>query len=161
MKSGWRLSHARGYLGLGLLEEAAAELAALPADEAESIEAVTLRALVLQAQQQWLLLQPVAAALVRRQPEEAGWWITWAYATRRADSLTSAEAILRDAEIRHPDEPAIQFNLGCYACQRGDLTEARRRVDRAVALDASFRQQAATDDDLAPLRATGYTPGNG
>jgi tetratricopeptide (TPR) repeat protein len=161
MKSGWRLSHARGYLGLGLLEEAAAELAALPADEAESIEAVTLRALVLQAQQQWLLLQPVAAALVRRQPEEAGWWITWAYATRRADSLTSAEAILRDAEIRHPDEPAIQFNLGCYACQRGDLTEARRRVDRAVALDADFRQQAATDDDLAPLRATGYAPGNG
>jgi tetratricopeptide (TPR) repeat protein len=161
MKSGWRLSHARGYLGLGLLEEAAAELAALPADEADSLEALSLRALVLQAQQQWILLQPVAAALVGRQPEEAGWWITWAYATRRVDSLASAEAILRDAEIRHPDEPAIQFNLGCYACQRGDLAEARRRVDRAVALDASFRQQAATDDDLAPLRTTGYTPGKG
>jgi tetratricopeptide (TPR) repeat protein len=161
MKSGWRLSHARGYLGLGLLEEAAAELAALPAHEADSLEALALRALVLQAQQQWLLLQPVAAALVGRQPEEAGWWITWAYATRRVDSLASAEAILRDAEIRHPEEPAIQFNLGCYACQRGDFAEARRRVDRAIALDASFRLQAATDDDLAPLRATGYTPGNG
>ena len=83
-----------------------------------------------------------------------------AYATRRVDSLASAEAILRDAEIRHPEEPAIQFNLGCYACQRGDLAEARRRVDRAVALDASFRQQATTDDDLAPLRASGYTPRN-
>ena len=161
MKSGWRLSHARGYLGLGLLEEAAAELAALPADEAESLDALALRTLVLQAQQQWLLLQPVAAALVGRQPEEAGWWIIWAYATRRAESLASAEAILRDAEIRHPEEPAIQFNLGCYACQRGDLTEARRRVDRAIALDATFRQQAADDDDLAPLRAAGYTPGNG
>ena len=161
MKSGWRLSHARGYLGLGLLEEAAAELAALPADEAESIEALTLRALVLQAQQQWLLLQPVAAALVGRQPEEAGWWITWAYATRRVDSLASAEAILRDAETRHPEEPAIQFNLGCYACQRGDLAEARRRVDRAITLDESFRQQATTDNDLAPLRATGYPPEKG
>ena len=161
MKSGWRLSHARGYLGLGLLEEAAAELAALPASEAESLEALELQVLVLQAQRQWLLLQPVAAALVGRQPEEAGWWITWAYATRRAESLASAEAILRDAEIRHPGEPAIQFNLGCYACQRGDLAEARRRVDRAIALDASFRQQAADDDDLAPLRATGYNPGKG
>ena len=161
MKPGWRLSHARGYLGLGLLEEAAAELAALPAAEAESLEALELRALVLQAQRQWLLLQPVAAALVARQPEEAGWWITWAYATRRVDSLASAEAILRDAEIRHPEEPAIHFNLGCYACQRGDLAEARRRVNRAIALDASFRQQAADVDDLAPLRAAGYTPGNG
>ena len=74
--------------------------------------------------------------------------------------LASAEAILRDAETRHPEEPAIQFNLGCYACQRGDLAEARRRVDRAIALDKSFRQQAATDDDLAPLRASGYTPEN-
>jgi Flp pilus assembly protein TadD len=158
MQSKWRLSHARGYLALDMVEEAAGELAALPVDEAESLEALGLRAVVLQAQRQWLLLETVAAALVHREPEEAGWWITWAYATRRAASLAAAEAILREAETRHPNEPTVQFNLGCYACQRGDLTEARRRVDRAIALDASFKEQAATDDDLAPLRAAGYTP---
>ncbi|MBI5382142.1 MAG: hypothetical protein HZA31_09615 [Opitutae bacterium] len=153
MQPKWRFSHARGYLGLGLVEEAAAELAALPPAAADSLEALGLRALVLQEQKQWLLLQSVAATLVQRQPEEAGWWITWAYATRRADSLAAAEAILREAEVRHPREPTVHFNLGCYACVRGDLTEARRRVNRAIALDAGFKQGLATDPDLAALRA--------
>ena len=155
MHSKWRLSHAQGYLGLGLVEEAAAELAALPLPESDSIAALSLRAFVLQAQEQWLLLQAVTATLTTRQPEEAGWWVMWAYATRRAQSLEAAEAILREAEMRHPEEATIQFNLGCYACQRGRLEEARRRVDRAIALDASFRAQADTDEDLAPLRAGG------
>ena len=68
-------------------------------------------------------------------------------------SLAAAETILLDAERLHPAEPTIQFNLGCYACQRGALAEARRRVDRAIALDKKFATAAATDPDLAPLRA--------
>ena len=59
------------------------------------------------------------------------------------------------AEQRHPEEATIQFNLGCYACQRGDLKVARERVTRAIALDAAFQQAASTDPDLAPLRAQG------
>ena len=80
-------------------------------------------------------------------------------ARRVEGAANHSEAILRDAETHHPDEPTIQFNLGCYACQRGDLTEARRRVERAIALDGDFRRQAREDADLAPLRATGYAPG--
>lgn len=159
MQDRWRLSHARGYLALDLIEEAAAELAALPAHGHDTLDVLALRGLVLQAQQQWPLLLPVAADLVRREPAEPGWWIMWAYAARRAESLAQAEAILRDAETHHPDEPTIQFNLGCYACQRGDLAEARRRVERAIVLDGDFRRQAREDADLAPLRATGYAPG--
>ena len=97
-------------------------------------------------------LVDVARKLVLRQPAESGWWITWAYATRRSQSLHAAEAILLEAERTHPQEAAIQFNLGCYACQRGDLAEARRRVDQAIALDKTFKESAATDPDLAPLR---------
>ena len=66
----------------------------------------------------------------------------------------AAESILLDAERAHPREATIQFNLGCYACQRGDLPAARRRVDRAIALDPAFREAAATDPDLAALRET-------
>jgi hypothetical protein len=80
-------------------------------------------------------------------------WVTWAYATRRCESLDAAEKILLAAEAQHPAEATIQFNLGCYACQRGDLATARRRVDRAISLDAKFTAAAATDPDLAPLRA--------
>ncbi len=148
----WRLSQARGYLGLGMVAEAADELGRIPAGEADQTEVLALRAAVLQEQSHWPPLEEVARELVRREPAESGWWITWAYATRRSRSLAEAEAVLLEAERAHPREATIQFNLGCYACQRGDLAEARRRLDRAIALDHSFREAAATDPDLAPLR---------
>ena len=94
---------------------------------------------------------------IRRAPAEASAWVTWAYATRRADSLQAAEKILLEAEHHHPAEPTIQFNLGCYACLRGDLDVARRRVDRAIALDKKFAAAAATDPDLGRLRGAGST----
>ncbi|HUL53512.1 MAG TPA: hypothetical protein VLT83_08910 [Opitutaceae bacterium] len=148
----WRLSQARGYLALGMTAEAAAELDHVPAEAAQQIEVLALRALVLQEQKQWPSLAEVARELVQRQPAESGWWITWAYATRRSLSLAAAEAILLRAERTHPREAAIQFNLGCYACVRGDLSEARRRLDQAIALDQSFREAATTDPDLVRLR---------
>jgi len=154
----WRLSHARGYLGLGMVEEAAAELAQLPAAAAQETEALALRALVLQEREQWPDLVEAARQLVGRQPGEPGWWIAWAYATRRSRSLAAAEAILLEAERAHPQEATVQFNLGCYACLRGHLAEARQRVDRAIALDQSFRAAADTDPDLASLRGDRARP---
>jgi Tfp pilus assembly protein PilF len=147
-----RLSHARGFLELGLIAEAAGELAQIPAPHHKELEVVAVRLAILQEQKDWPALRDLAAHLVGRAPGEAAGWVTWAYATRRADSLEAAKEILLAAERHHPDEPTIQFNLGCYACQRGDLESARRRVDRAIALDPKFKEAAATDPDLAPLR---------
>lgn len=146
-------SHVRGYLELGLVREAEAELERLPPAATETLEALTLRVMVFQAKSDWPQLAAAAGELARRQPNDASSWITWAYATRRATSLAAAEQILLRAEVHHPNEPTIQFNLGCYACQRGDLIVARRRVDRAIAIDPHFGRAAQTDPDLAPLRA--------
>ena len=153
MQPKWRLSHAQGYLGLGMVAEAAAELERIPAPERDEPAALALRIAVLQERSEWPALRVLAAEFVRRAPGEAAAWVTWAYATRRAESLVAAEKILLDAERVHPAEPTIQFNLGCYACQRGALAEAQRRIDRAIALDKTFAALAATDSDLEPLRA--------
>ena len=146
------LSYAQGYLELGLLAEAAAELARIPPPDHESLEVFGLRSAVLHEQKDWPQLAGVAHAFARRWPAEPSAWVTWAYATRRAQTLDAAEKILLEGERHHPGEATIQFNLGCYACLRGDLTEARRRVDRAIELDAKFSEAAETDPDLAALR---------
>ena len=153
MLSKRRLSHARGYLELGLLAEAAAELEQLPLADQSGLPALAIRLAILQEQKNWPALRTLAHEFVLRSPQEPSGWVTWAYATRRAESLGLAEEILLEAERQHPAEPTIQFNLGCYACQRGDLVSARARVNRAIALDSSFANAAATDPDLAPLRA--------
>lgn len=147
------LSYAQGYLELGMVAEAAAELERLPASEKQTTAVQSLRMAILHELEDWPSLASLAAEFVRHTPDESAAWVTWAYATRRATSLAAAEEILLLAERHHPAEPTIQFNLGCYACLRGDLREARQRVDRAIELEPKFRDAAATDPDLAALRA--------
>ena len=152
-----RLSHVHGYLALGMVAEAAAELDRISGPDAQTPEAVTLRLTVLHEQKKWPEVRDLARELARRDPTEAAVWVTWAYATRRSESLAAAEKILLEAEQHHPAEATIQFNLGCYACQRGDLETARQRVKRATQLDSHFAAAAETDPDLAPLRAADAT----
>ncbi len=146
------LSHAQGYLELGMLAEAAAELACISGPDAQSRDVIGVRLALLHEQADWPAARDLARDLVRHAPDDAGIWITWAYATRRAETLAAAELILLEAERHHPTEATIQFNLGCYACQRGDLALARRRVNQAVALDQKFAALALSDPDLEPLR---------
>jgi predicted Zn-dependent protease len=153
----WRISHARGLLTLERPDEAAAELALLPEAFQSTPEVLALRGAVLQAQERWAEMESVLADLVAAQPREAGWWIMWGYATRRANSVAAAQTVLREAELRHPRDATIQFNLGCYACQLDQLAEAATRIRRAVKLDESFATLVETDEDLAALRASGFS----
>ncbi|MGH8016725.1 MAG: tetratricopeptide repeat protein [Opitutaceae bacterium] len=148
----WRLSQIRGYLALGMVRHAEKELEDMRPEHAELTEVKALQVAILQEKKNWPRLRQVAGELVKREPGDAGWWVTLAYATRRAVSLAAARRILLEAEKRHPAEAVIQFNLGCYACQLGDLKEARVRVDRAVELDANFKEARAHDPDLERLR---------
>jgi len=142
-----------------MIAEAAAELDTLPHSERDTTPVLVLRIAIYQEQQDWPALRDASIELVRRAPDQVGGWITWAYAVRRAESILAAEEVLRIAETKHPKEPTIQFNLGCYACQLGDLAGARRRIERAIALDRDFRELAGTDPDLAALRDAGWPDG--
>lgn len=136
-----------------MLRDAEAELAKIQAPHTDGLDYLSLKMAVLQEQADWRALVSVAAEFVQRAPEEPGGWVTWAYATRRAHTLAAAEQILLEAETSHPEDATIQFNLGCYACVRGDLVAARARVARAIELDPKFREAAETDPDLEALRS--------
>lgn len=152
MNPKWHLSYASGYIELGLFEEAEAELAHVPHDHREKSEFLQVRANLFQEQKRWPELAVIAEQLCTRHSQNVGGWIMWAYATRRFLSLKQAEQILLQAEKLHASEATIQFNLGCYACQQGNLEEAKRRVDRAIEIDPQFRELAAQDPDLIALR---------
>lgn len=149
----WRLSHARGYLGLGMLAEAQAELDAIDPSDANRADVQNVRVALLHEQQDWPRLLSLARELVARQPEEPGWWVSLAFATRRVESLEHAHTVLLEAVKHHPDQAIIHFNLGCYAAQTGALEEALRRVRLAIKLSEDFREIARRDPDLEPLRA--------
>ena len=86
----WRLSHARGYLQLGMLREAEAELDAIEAADAGRPDVAPVRVALLHELQDWPRLQIVARDLVAQAPDQPHWWVSLAYATRRAESGRSA-----------------------------------------------------------------------
>ena len=152
MNRKWHLSHLRGYLELGMDREARSELRQVPAAVRDEPEFLAMAMQIHQNAQRWPSVERIARKLVKQQPDDAGWWIILAYATRRASSIKAARRILLKAEDLHGKEPTIQFNLACYAAQAGDIGEARTRVARAIARDSNFSELAKTDPDLEPMR---------
>jgi len=59
------------------------------------------------------------------------------------------------AAEKFPNEPAIAFNLSCYACQLKDLNTARVWLRRAVQIGGrdAVKKMAMDDEDLKPLWA--------
>ena len=103
------------------------------------------------AAKKWDMAAAVANHLVKIEPENCGWWINLAYATRRCEGIESAEAILFRACDLHQDNAVIEFNLACYASVACRFEEAKERLKRAVELDKQFQKVAIDDEDLRPL----------
>lgn len=141
-----------GYYELSMWDEALAEAAEAEAKIGPRFEFDELRLAILQEARRWGEMRVVGERCARREPTRPAWFIGWAYALRREQSITAARKVLELALSLHPKEALIPFNLACYAAQTDRLTEAQAFLEQAVALDPRLRKQAEADPDLAPLR---------
>ncbi len=148
-----RLEAAEGYLVLDMPGEAEAELDSLSEAARRLPAGLAMRLMLHQQRKQWAPMRDIACHLTSVHPEDAQWWISWAYAARRTESLTSALGILERARALHGAEAFIHFNLACYFAQLRRLPAARAALRQAIRLNAACRQMAREEPDLAPLRA--------
>jgi hypothetical protein len=70
-------------------------------------------------------MREIAKGLVDFQPKDLQWIVSYAYATRRAESIAAAKEILLNAEAKFPKEAIIKYNLACYFCQTENLETAK------------------------------------
>jgi len=149
-----RVQYALGYIGLGLMSEAGAELDAITEAERGLAEVKAVRVDLHMAARQWRKVVIVASELARSHPEVENAWIGWAYALRELKRVAEAKAVLLQAEPRHGDSSAVlHYNLACYDSLLGELAGARKRLATACKMDGQFRVAAQDDPDLAALRA--------
>ena len=148
------ITAASGYLDLGLLDDAANELEEIAFDLKTRPEVIGLRVEIFRAAKRWDAMAMTATQMTRLLPADPKSWLALAFATRRADSLEAARAVLLEAEQRHPDLPLVKFNLACFDCQLGDLASAKQRLSEAFQRDKSLRLAALEDPDLEPLWAS-------
>ena len=145
---------AHGYCELEMFLRANDELEEIEPDLRHLPEVLVVRLMIYQGLKKWELAQAVAKKLADYDPENSQWPISWAFATRRAESIAAAKAILLHAAEKHPKEAMIHFNLACYDCQLGDLPGARKRLETAFKIEPKIRMLALDDPDLEPLWET-------
>ena len=148
-------SAAVGWLELGNLAEARAELAQISPAQQEHPDVLEVRWAIAAEELHWDEALEAAQALVRCAPKRSSGWLHQAYALRRVPdgSIQKAWDALLPAFDKFPKEPIIPFNLSCYACQLRQLDLAREWLKRAVAIGGKekIKQQALADSDLEPL----------
>jgi Tfp pilus assembly protein PilF len=145
------LRAAIGFIELGMLEDATSEIESLPPEDRDRSSVLALRVEIYRTAGSWSLMEAVARELWKRHPDEPIYWNNLAWVVRRDSSIESANDILRQAVEKFPEDALTHFNLGCYACQLGDIEQAKVRVKKAIELDAKFKLRAIDDADLVPL----------
>jgi len=149
------LKSAEGWTELGLRAEAAAELDLISPANQRHPDVLEVRWVLHAHARQWEAALAAARELLLAGPDRASGWLHQAYALRRAadGGLAQAREALKPAAEKFPKEPVIPFNLACYACQLGQLDEARAWVKRAMKVGGkeSIKLMALADEDLKPL----------
>lgn len=150
-----RLRAAEGWLELGSPTEAVAELALIAPEHQRHPDVLEVRWALHARERQWDAALAVARQLVAGAPNRASDWLNRAYALRRAagGGLPQAWEALKPAVKKFPKEPVIPFNLACYACQMGQLDEARAWFKRALKVGGreQIKRMALADADFKPL----------
>ena len=152
------LQAAQGFCELGMFLDADAELEKIDPDVRHLPEVLGVRVEIYRNLEKWELMQAVAKKLAVDWDGEPHWWVCWAFATRRAESVEAARRILQLAFTNHPNAPLIHYNLAGYECQLGDLERAKQYLKEAFDLDKDLRRVALEDDDFAPLWDSLQTP---
>jgi predicted Zn-dependent protease len=144
---------AEGWLGLGDLQEARAELAALSPDLADHPEVLEVRWHLHAAAKEWEPAAAVATKICEALPENVFGYVHHAYALHELKRTQEARSVLLPARAKFPRDYIVPYNLACYACQLGDLDQAWTWLSQARSLAGTvlIYKMALADSDLEPL----------
>ena len=149
------LSAAVGWMGLGNLTEAKAELDQIPAELQDHPSVLEARWAICVEGKDWPGALAIAERHLHAAPESVAGWVHRAYALRRADGggMQAAWDALYPAMEKFPDEWIAPYNLACYACELRQLDTARILFKRALTVGerGHLKQMALNDPDLKPL----------
>lgn len=159
----FHLRAAEGWLGLGNVAEAEQELSQLSPALRDHPEVLKLKWELLAVERKWASALEIAAALIQIDPEDAAGWVHRSYCLHELKQTTEARDNLLRVVENFPDNATMRYNLACYECQLGRLSQARKWIKKAFAIgDADEMKRAAmADPDLAPLwpELAGLWPG--
>jgi uncharacterized protein HemY len=146
-----RLTAAEGFIDLDMHLQASEELDRIAQHSRHQPEVLAMRLRIYRALEKWRLMQAVAKALVRGAPQKIDFWLAYAFATKRAESIEKSIDILRNASEKFPNSAAIHFDLASYYSHCGDHERGRKHLKRGLKLEPGLRQMALDEPNFSAL----------
>jgi len=148
------LNASEGWLILGNPEEARNELYSMSRIARLDTDVLLAKWKIHFLTREWSSALKVARTLCKVSPPRPEGWVCKAYCYYQQQDLRGARKILLQVVDRFPTEPVIFYNLACYTCQLGEISEAFEWFLEALRIEnkRSLVLEALEDPDLTPLR---------
>lgn len=145
------LNAADGYLYFTLLDEALAELKAIPDAEQKQAAVMLARIRLLLHKKEWRSAEALSARGLGLHPEEGEFTVQRAFALHQMDKGEKAEQVLMSAPDWIRRTGILHYNLACYEARLGDKSTAQKCIDTAIQINAGIKKSARMDPDLQSL----------
>jgi tetratricopeptide (TPR) repeat protein len=144
---------AEGWLGLGNQIEAFEELEQISPRLRVHPDVLELRWQIYAKEKKWEACVDIARAIAKLAPSHPHGWIHLAYGLHELKRTKEARDVLIPIVDKFPKEYLMRYNLACYACQLGNLKEAKTWLEKAIDLAGKkdIRLMALNDPNLEPL----------
>ncbi|CAN5375390.1 hypothetical protein BH23VER1_BH23VER1_37700 [soil metagenome] len=146
-----QLRAAVGYMELGMLEDAWAELDGIPEPILESEAGVHLRLLLLLREERWDKGLAMAVRLCALTPGMPTGFIHGAYCLHEMGRTEEAQQTLLEGPDSLRQEPIFFYNLACYKAALGEEADAEAFLRKSILMDDRLHQVALKDPDLKAL----------
>ena len=152
-----RLNAADGWLGFDNVIEADKELKQITPTMQRHPEVLARRCEMFAKAECWLKCEEVAEEIILLEPESTFGWIRRSFALHEQDLTATAREKLLPAVDLFPDDITIRYNLACYECVLGNMSQAKLHLAEAFNLAHNqhctdeWKSQMLGDPDLKPL----------
>ena len=142
----------RGYIDLGMLEEAASELAKLEPEQSGSPEAQELRIIIMLDRGEYEAALSLSENLCDLFPGHPAGFVQGAYCLHVRGKTEEAINHLQSGPETLREEPVYFYNLACYELALGRTQAAQTWLMESISMDNANRKKAIEDPDLESLR---------
>jgi predicted Zn-dependent protease len=143
---------AQGYLELGMVEEALAELTSVYDELRDDPDIIELRLHILMQGRRWAEALTTAEELLRKKPNAVPGYIHGAFALHELGRTAEARDLLLKGPGDLRKDPTFHYNIGCYEAVLGNRESALESLNQSFALDETYRDFAKRDPDLESIK---------
>lgn len=144
---------ARGYLYLGLPDEALAEIEPVPFTHRFTREFMELRTTIHMALKQWLEALVISRNVCHLFPASEQGFLDASRCLHKLGRTQEAKEVLLQAPSSLRTKAVHHYHMSRLEAKMGNLESARKSLKRAIDLDPKYRKLALKSDELQALSA--------